>query len=86
LTTTSCGSGEVSGRLASLGVLVVFNWRGETMESTVARLLDKVALLGDVGGYVCFTVMATAALGRRRAWRGSEKEKLWRGGVDAGGS
>ena len=36
------------------------------MESTVARLLDKVALLGDVGGYVCFTVMATAALGRRR--------------------
>ena len=31
------------------------------MESTVARLLDKVALLGDVGGYVCFTVMATAA-------------------------
>jgi hypothetical protein len=86
LTTTSCGSGEVSGRLASLGVLVGFNWKGGTRKSTVARLLDKVALLGGVGGYVCFTVMATAAFGRRRARRGSEEEKLWRGGVDAGGS
>ena len=49
------GSGEVLARLASSGVLVVFNWRGGTMKSPVARLLDKVALLGDVGGHVSFT-------------------------------
>ena len=38
-------------KLASAVLLFVFDWKGESTESTAARLLDKVGVAGSLTGH-----------------------------------
>ena len=51
LKTAACGSGELSGKLASSGVLFVFDWKGESTEKTAARRVDKERAAGSLTGH-----------------------------------
>ena len=80
-TTATCGSGEVSGKLASPGVLVVFDWRGGSMKSSAARLLDKVGAAGLLTGHAGaspwparFSATASSSRGGRTAVEKGESE------------
>ena len=79
-TTASCGSGESSVKLASPGVLFVFDWRGGSMKSSAARLLDKVGAAGLLTGHVGASPWPARVSGLRGFFVGrTNRGRGWRG-------